>query len=199
MALMAHDVALSELTQAQWLTLVQGAARDSRNSGWVLKMEDNESLTVVSGTYEYTMPATFAYLERVYLEDTSEGTSVYNLEVPRGHWDIGYNDLGAGAVPTLKFATLTAVNVGKKLKLVGQKRPTIYALVTETVDPGMDSFLRERALFFGFRFLAAGRSEYATWRQQMALLSYQTSETMLKRHPQEFRPRPSSIVIPTRE
>jgi hypothetical protein len=154
---------------------------------------------VVTGTYEYAMPASFAFLESVWLEDTSEGTSIYTQEVPRGHWTIGYNTLVSTPTPTLKFYTLTSVSNGKKLKLVGQKRPTIYALTTETVDPGMDSFLRERALFFGFRYLAAGRSEYATWRQQMALLAFQTSEALLRRHPQEFRARPSSVVIPTRE
>ena len=177
------------------LTFIASAARDARHAaGWLIRLEDDESLTVVSNTYEYTIPASFAYISHLEMEEIISGTSVYVQEIPRSHWDITIN----AGVPAFKFNTITQLTVGRRLKVHGQQRPTIYTVGTQTLDAGMESFLRERALYFVFRYLGAGLSELARWRQQMAIQSWQTSEMFLRRHPQEFRALPNAIEVPGR-
>ena len=194
-ALHAHDPSNGELSAAQLLTFIASAARDARHAaGWLIRLEDDESLTVVSNTYEYTIPASFAYISHLEMEEIISGTSVYVQEIPRSHWDITIN----AGVPAFKFNTITQLTVGRRLKVHGQQRPTIYTVGTQTLDAGMESFLRERALYFVFRYLGAGLSELARWRQQMAIQSWQTSEMFLRRHPQEFRALPNAIEVPGR-
>lgn len=193
-ALHVHDISFGELSTANWIALIASGARDMRSSGWLIRHEDDESLEVVSNTYEFAVPANFAYVEKIVAEETINGTSVYVRELPRAHWEVRLN----GGIPTFHFGTVTELEPGRHMKVIGQKRPTIYSAAGETIDPGAESFLRERTLYFAFRFLGAGLSELARWRQSMSQQCWVTSETMLRRHPQEFRALPSSVEIPGR-
>lgn len=193
-ALHTHDVAYAELSTSNWISFIASAARDMRSSGWLIRLEDDESLSATSNQYEYDVPASFAYIETLYLEESINGTSVYTHQMPRAHWEIRLN----GGAPTIYFLSLNELVPDKHIKIIGQKRPTIYTSGSETIDPGAESFLRERALYFGFRFLGAGLSELARWRQAMSSQCFVTSETMLRRHPQEFRALPSAVEIPGR-
>lgn len=193
-ALHAGDPSYSELSEQHLLALVRSAAYDARNSGWLLPHEEDESLTVTENTYEYAVPLDFAYIEKMYLEETINSTDIYIEPVPSNHWELRLN----GAIPVIYFNTLSAVTIGKNLKIVGQKRPTLYHIRDQIIDRGMESFLRERALYYAFRILGAGMSELARWRQTMSQQSWATSEAFLRRHPQEFRVNPNSRHVPGR-
>lgn len=190
-ALMVHDVAMNEILRSQWLMFIRSAGMDARSSGWLVDLEDSESLTVANDTWEYTVPAGFAYIEKIMLESTVNGTSVYIDAIPNSHWEPRLN----GSAPVISFATQTSLDVGMHLKVIGQARPTIYIDENEVIDRGMEAFIRERTLYFAFRFMGAGLSELARWRQQMSTQAWQTSEMMLQRHPQEMRVRPSSRAV----
>lgn len=190
-ALHAHDPSFNEITKAQWIAFIRSASSDARSSGWLTDLEDSESLEVAASTWEYPVPAGFAYIEKIMLEQEVNGTSVYAMEIDRAHWEIRLN----GGAPVFSFHSRDMLETGKNIKVIGQARPTIYMDENETIDRGMEAFMRERALYFAFRYLGAGMSELARWRQQMSTQAWQTSEMMLSRHPQEFRVRPNSRVV----
>lgn len=190
-ALAVHDPDLGEISRAQWLMFLRSASMDARNSGWFLPIEDDESLEVAATTYEYDIPAGFAFIEKLYIEETINGSDVYINTIPRNHWEIRTN----GGNPVITFSTLSELTPGKNIKIVGQARPSVYTDENQTVDRGMESFIRERALYFAFRYLGAGLSELARWRQQMSIQAWQTSEAMLNSHPQEFRMRPDARSV----
>jgi hypothetical protein len=193
-ALMVHDPDYGELSKARWNAFLRSAAQDARSSGWFLHYEDDESLVVASNDFDYTVPDGFAYIDTIYLEETINGVSQYRTEIPQAHWEIRLD----GGVPTIYFFTHSLLVVDKNLKIQGQARPTIYMNENEPIDGGMESFLRERAMYFAFRYLGAGLSELDRWRQQMSQQCWQTSEAMLARHPQEFRMRPNAREVPGR-
>ena len=189
-----HDTNAGEISATNALIMVQSAARDARSNGWLIHTEDDESITCAANDWSYDVPMDFAYVQGLLIEEISNGSSIYVTGIPRSHWDIRLN----GGQAVFEFNTLQYVEAGKKIKVIGQKRPTIYANVNEEIDPGMESFLRERVLFFAFRYTGAGISELAKWRQGMANVSWQISEAFLKRHPQEFRVWPSALLVPGR-
>ncbi len=193
-ALMVHDPSFAEITALQWITFLRSASLDARNMGWLVDHEDDESITVVATTYDYTVPQAFAYVDRLILSESINGTTQYLEPVPHNQWEIRLN----GGVPQFTFATLTSLSTGHTVKVIGQKRPTIYTSADEPIDAGMESFLRERALYFAFRYMGAGSSELANWRRTMSSQSFQTSDMMLRRHPQEFRMRPNAEAVPGR-
>lgn len=194
LALHGHDISNGEVSTAQWLSFIVSAVRDCRSSGWLIRLEDDESITVTATAYEYNVPSGFAYVEKLLIEETIQSTAVYVREIPKGHWEIRLN----GSVPVFTFGTITELTPGRTIKVIGQKRPTIYTAANETIDAGMEGFLRERALYFGFRYMGAGISELARWRQQMSIQAFNSSEAMLGRHPQEFRSLPASEEVPGR-
>lgn len=193
-AIMVHDPSYAEITKAIWLVFLRSASLDARNMGWLVPHEDDESILIAASTYEYTVPQEFAYIDSLLIEETVNGSAQYIERVPENYWEIRLN----GGVPVLNFATISHLSVGKHIKVVGQKRPTVYTSADEPIDPGMESFLRERALYFAFRYVGAGSSELAGWRRTMSSQSFQTSEAILRRHPQEFRMNPNAVVVPGR-
>jgi hypothetical protein len=193
-ALMAHDPRYSEVTKEDWILYMASAALDARNSGWYLHAEDSESLEI-SSAWEYTVPSGFARIHGLYVEDTHNGVSVYDVHpIDRVNYEIRLN----GGVPVIVFNSAHDLTPGRHIKVVGQVRPTIYVDENETIDRGMESYIRERTLYFVFRFMGAGGSELARWRQQMSTQAWQSSEVFLQKHPQEFRQAPDSIVVPGR-
>ena len=190
-AFAVHDPSLGEISKAQWILCFRSAGTDARTAGWLLPRENDESILVATTTWEVAVPAGFTYIDKIYREETVNGTSVYVDEIPQAHWEIRLN----GGVPVIAFITQNQLEVDKHLKIVGQGRPTIYTDENQTIDGGMESFIRERALYFAFRFLGAGLSELARWRQQMSTQAWQSSERMLMNHPQEFRMNPSARLV----
>ncbi len=193
-ALRVRDRGYAEISREEWMMLISSAGQDARSSGWLVQLEDDETLEIAANTWEYAVPDDFAYIYKIFQEDTANGTSVYDYEIDRGYWEIPIN----GGTPVIKFATRAPIITGRNLKIMGQGRPTIYTDENQTIDRGMESFIRERTLYFAFQILGAGLSELARWRQQMSTQTWQTSEIFLRNHPQEFLVMPSSIVVPGR-
>ena len=47
------------------------AARDIRNTGWLIRMQSVESVQLLSNEFEYDVPARFAYIKELRIGDTS--------------------------------------------------------------------------------------------------------------------------------
>lgn len=196
LALHVHDPNYGEISAAQWLMFINSAARDLRDSGWLVRQTDDTSIVTASNDFDYDVPAGFAYVSDMFIEETINGVSVYVRRIPRHHWTIRENPTSGN--PEFYFSTISELVSGKHLRIIGQKRPTIYTSPTETLNPGMEAFLRERALCYGARFLGAGSSELARWRQTIAGQALASSEQFLRRQPQEMRELPDSIEVPGR-
>lgn len=189
-----------EMSIGQLQNFVNDAVYDARNSGWLIILEDDESLTFANDTWEYEIPASFAYIHQLRIEDDSTTPSTWDEPVPRHFWDIRLD----GAVPKFFFSKQFPLPVDKALKVIGQKRPTIYSSgatgMAQTVDPGFESFLRERAVFFAMGFMTTGNPQLVGDPKQLQIAgqSFALSEAFLARHPQENRVFPNSIYVPSR-
>ena len=58
-----------EVSIAQVQQFINDAAQEARSSGWLLPLEDDESITFASNTYEYNVPASFAYVYMLRIEN----------------------------------------------------------------------------------------------------------------------------------
>ena len=168
-ALHIHDTNNAEFTPAHLLTFINSAARDFRNGGWYLPADMDDTIVVTANTQEYAIPLPFANLKDVLQSETVNGTTQYYPTLPRGHW----KPIKNGVTPKLYFHTQTSLIVGRTLRLVGQKRPTIYGSMQEEVDDDLESDLRERAISYALMAVGHGGSELAQTRKQMGLLRRQ--------------------------
>ncbi len=179
-----------EVSIAQVQTFINDAAQEARSSGWLLPMEDDESLTFAANTYEYNVPASFAYVYMLRIEDDTTDPSTWNWILEHHLWDIRIDE----AVPKYFINGGFPLPVPQKLKTVGQKRPTIYSALADTIDPGMEAFLQRRATASALGFISAtgelDQQRFGMWNQQR-----RDAELLLGRHPQEFRVKPSSRYV----
>jgi hypothetical protein len=188
-----NDAAYAELLQASYLAYLNDAIQDLNIAGWVLPLEE-ATVTQAAATFEYAVPATFAYIKEIRLEDVTTA-SLYDQEVPYWGWMIAYTGT---ATPKIRLNSLwfTPV-VNKKILVVGQKRPT--SLTAEgTVPSGLEAYLRERATAYAAAYLAAGISDLAQQRRDIADVALKSSETMTIEKPYEFRIEPGSRPVPGR-
>lgn len=186
------DTGSAELTDSQMISFINMAARDARNSGWLLRYQTQGS-TADNSTYGSIVDLSstvFAYVSRVMTQRRDNGP--FEDELPGAYWWI------TDDAKLVFNPGLFKPKAGTPVLLLGQKRPSLYTATGDTVDPGMESFLRERASAYALRLLAAGRSEFAQYRQQEAELAFRDSELLLARHPQEFRVLPNSKLVPGR-
>jgi len=189
-----------EMTPGQFQTWLASATNDARNSGVLFVLEDDESLTFLANTYEYNVPATFAYVRYLLVENTATTPSTWEEAIPLHQWTMRED----GGVPKFIISRDWPIAVGLKMKVVGQRRPTINSSgatgLAETIDMGLESFYRERVMWMALRFQATGNQALQMDPKQItqAQLAYQTSEAMLARHPGEHRVRPNSRLVPLR-
>ena len=190
-----RDSAFAELSELEYFYFIQDAYTDLDNAGWLMTLEEDETTTMAASTYEYDVPASFAYVYMLREEDDGTPTT-YSIVIPQLHWRIA---LDASADPEFHFEPhLWSPRAGKTIKVVGQKRPTSLSAKTITVPAGMESFVRERAVSYAAAHLAQGSSQLAKWRERLSETSYLKSEAMLAQHPMEFRVKPSSVHVPGR-
>jgi hypothetical protein len=182
----------TERTAAEYLAFLNDALADLRAAGWVLPLEEDETTSLSATTFSYTVPATFVYLQDVYMEGATAG--VYDDGIARWKWRLGTD--GGVAVIVFDSRRLTPT-ASKKLKVVGQKRPPVLA-TGDTVEPCLEAFLRERGVAYAAANLAEGESEFARTRQRISELAWQASELILSHQPTEYRMAPGSRVIPGR-
>lgn len=188
------DSAYGEISLATWARLFKMASQDARTAGWVLPHEDDESITIADNTWSYGVPAQFAYVSELRISEDINSTTVYLTEIPKVHWEIRLD----GGVPVFEFLNDSMLLTDRKIKVIGQRRPKVYNTGTDTIEPEFESFLRERALYHAYRIVGRTNSALADWRQRMSTQAWQTSEALLRDHPQQFRQDSSSVYVPTR-
>jgi len=94
-----QDPAMLKVQDGQLLLHINKAARDLRNQGWYLPLEEDESITQTADTYTYSVPANFVTISELRYEETYSGGSVYDLPVPHHMWEIGLDS----GVPIIRF------------------------------------------------------------------------------------------------
>jgi hypothetical protein len=74
----------------------------------------DETLTQVTNTYEYTIPAGFHYLAQVWSKDSSSGASWKELSFPKKEWSV---------IPGARKLRVSQATSGSRFRLVGQTLP----------------------------------------------------------------------------
>jgi hypothetical protein len=234
-ALRCNDPLQKILGDTEYAGCTNDAIQDLAACGWLLPIEEDETTTLVANTYEYEVPAGFAYIRELRYEDDSTTPSTYDYVVPFEQWRAAYNGAGDdGPVSQIIFdSRLFDGTSGDHIKVVGQKRPVELAIAFDEEDgdwvitPGMEPFIRERAIAYAARTMAMllpdraleqtqameGESPPGTHvgpimpdaeerraRRLLALaeVAWRNSEMFLANHPSEFRVQPGSIPVPGR-
>ncbi len=186
-----------EVSIPQMLTFINDAALDLRNSGWLKILADDESITFATNDYDYDVPASFAFIHELRVEDTTLSTSTYD-EVVDGHF--WYVPEDVAGTPEIVFHRAFPIPNGKKLKVMGQERPSLYTAITDTIDAGMESFIRESALASALSYAASARPEIEFERSRFILAreARDRADRFLAGQPMRFRQFPNSVYVPTR-
>jgi hypothetical protein len=171
-----RDTGNAEVTEARLVTLIADASQDADLAGGLVYLEDDESLTLASPALSYTVPANFVAIRELRIEGATADT--YDRIVPRHLWQLRYDS----ANPKIVFHEDHGLTDTKKIKIVGWRRPTVYSAVGNTVDPGLDAFLRDRAAAYALSYMSAGGSELDRNRLQQRELKMRDSEVLLQRY-----------------
>ncbi len=181
-----------EVSFAQMISFINDAAQDLIASGWVIQDMD-EALTFATGTYEYTAPSTLAFIHEIRVENTADTPSTWDEIVPLHLWRIGEFD-----TPMLIFHKGFPIPDGKVMRILGQTRPSLYTVTGDTIDAGMEPYIREAALASALSFQSAAIPELEQSRSRFALAgeARQRAEQFLSRSPQRFRQFPNARYVP---
>jgi hypothetical protein len=131
------------------------------------------------------------------VEDDTFTPSMWDQHIPHAFWEIRID----ASSPMFYINTRWALpQSGTLMKVIGQKRPALYTALTETVDPGMEAYLAEMATHYALSYMSAGNPSLDIDRSRLALAqkSLAFAEGLLSRHPQEFRVKPNSKLVPGR-
>lgn len=187
-----QDPANLLVSQGQLLEFINSAAWDAATNDWLVPLDD-VSLVTAADTYQYAVPANFQYIHDVWLE--SGTADLYDRRVLRNQWRL----LLVGATPTLYFdPDLFTIVATRNLKIVGHRRPTTEYTETSTIDTGLESFIRERAVAYAARNLARHGGQHAQQAGQLEQLAWQTSEALLQNRPEQYRLHVRSRLVPGR-
>lgn len=185
-----HDSGQEEVDAAGYLSFLNDAVEDLSAAGWLLPIAEAE-VSQVTGEYEFNIPASFAYIKEVRMEGASD---IYDQVIPYWAWDTSLAD----ATPVVRVDSRRVTpTTTKKFLVIGQKRPTVYTGAVAVIT-GLVGFLRERGTSYAAAYVAAGGSEYASQRRELAEIAFRNSELMLQNTPEEFRVIPGSRPVPTR-
>ncbi|KKN84456.1 hypothetical protein LCGC14_0289180 [marine sediment metagenome] len=125
-----RDPMLRVLYPHQLLEFINSAARDAAGEGFFIALEDDESLSLVTSTYDYDVPSDFALIHDIW-QETTAGGGVYDLWIPHNHWALRYN----GSAPQIHFDDdLFSITNARVLKILGQARPSEYSLAQAGVN-----------------------------------------------------------------
>jgi len=190
-----QDPANRLVNRDQLLEFINSAAWDAAASGIVIPLEESESLTLVTGQFDYTVPASFAYIHEIWSETTA-ATNVYPDIIPWNRWQLVFD----GSVSVIRFSRefFTIVN-DLDLKVKGHERPTSeYSSATSNIDAGLESFIRERAVSYAARYMARNSGTQAQQYAQLVQEAFQTSEALLQQQEEFLRPSVYSRAVPNR-
>jgi hypothetical protein len=189
-----QDPASRLVNRQQLLQFINSAAWDAANKGWVLETQD-ESLTLASDDYEYDVPAGLAYIHEIW-QEAATGAGTYPTFIPWHQWEIVVD---TGGTPAIHFSrdsfTITA---SIDLRLKGQTRPTTEYAEDGSIDPGMESFIRERAVMYAARNLSSQGGAHAQQYAQIEQTAQATSESLLQQQGEFFRPKRYARAVPGR-
>lgn len=171
-----------EVSEAQLLILLNDAVNDAGNSGWMIPIED-AAITVVEGAV--AVPASFVFIKDIRITATA-------IEVARHYWRI---EVVGGSS---SFVFEPSVRPTGAATVYGWRRPTVYSAVGDTLDPSLESFLRDRMAAYALGFMAAGGSELDRTRLQSRELKMRDSEALLERKPQQYKVLPLARYVPER-
>lgn len=183
-----------EVSFAQMLSFINDAAQDLVASGWVIQDMDEAALFVV-GTYEYAVPSGLAFVHEIRVENTVDTPSTWDEIVHSHFWRIGEYD-----APKLVFHKGFPIPGTRLMRVLGQKRPSLYTGTGDTVDLGMEPYIRESALASALSFQSAAIPELEQSRSRFALAGEARlrAEQFLSRSPQRFRQFPNARYVPGR-
>lgn len=187
-----NDISQVAVTAAGILDFVNMAIDDLAAAGWLQPMNEDVSLIALTDTFDYAVPAGFAYVRKLMQAD-SDGSYPLSRTIPDFAWEMGM----VSGVAKFHFAPELADLIdGLAIKVVGQKRPTGNLAGGASIVSGMEAFIRERAAAYAAEFLAAGDSELSQRRAKLSDSCWAKSQAMLGQHPQEFRVKINSRVVP---
>lgn len=188
-----NDAAQSELSAAAYLDFINMAIDDLTLAGWLQRQTEDTSITLVDGTYDYAVPAGFAYIKNLIVADT-DGNYPLTYTIPYNHWYVGSNSPSA----LLHFFpdAYGALIAGRTIKIIGQGRFTGNLGPSDTIVAGAEGFIRERAASYAAETLASGTDEQSIGRRRLAEQAWAKSQQMLGNHPMEFRVQPNSVLVP---
>lgn len=193
-SLRCHDSGKLELNDASYLILVNQAIDDLTAEQIVTPLAEDESLTLAANVWDYTVPVGFAYIKELR-QESAVGSTKYPNVIHPSLWRL---TIETTTTAIIKFDenefTPTA---GLHLKVIGQKRVAQLAGV-DVAEPGLESFIRERAIGYAADILAGGVSELSAWRRGLTQECWQRSALILQRIPREWRPLPDSKRVPGR-
>jgi hypothetical protein len=187
-----QDPANRLVNRDQLLEFINSAAWDASTNDWLLPL-DNESLLESTGTYEYNVPSDFLYIHEVWEE--SAVADRYDRRIVRNQWRI----LLVSTTPTLVFdSDLFTITDARNLKLVGHKRPTTEYGDSDSIDTGLESFIRERAVSYAARNLSRHGGAMAQQYAALAEEAWQKSEALLQNRPEQYQLHIRSRLVPGR-
>ncbi len=183
-----------EVTFAQMISFINDAAQDLVASGWVIQDLDEAGL-FVAGTYEYVVPSGIAFIHEIRIENTVTSPSTWDEIIPLHFWRIGEYDS-----PMINFHKAFPIPDAKLMRVLGQKRPSLYTATADTIDSGMEPYIRESALASALSFQSAAIPELEQSRSRFALAGEARlrAEQFLSRSPQRFRQFPNARYVPGR-
>jgi len=189
-----RDPDFHQVNPRQLIGFINQAARDAGNEDWYVNTPEDESIVLATGNYSYTIPTPFVSITEVWLPVLPAGT-VYTDRLDDFKWHLV---LVGASVPRLRFdqrlINIDAFNT-KSPRLVGQKRPSVYTVVTETVDIGLESFLHNRSVYYGASFMARKNPALAPIYDTLGKESFGASEVLLQHQKKRFGEFPLGRVV----
>lgn len=177
------------------LEFINSAAWDAANQDWLISIEEDESLTLVADTYDYTVPSGFAYIDEVWIADSSGAYLEDNMAKYHEWWLVL-----DGAATVLRFSqTFFTIPGAYAIKLVGQARPTAeYSSDSTEIDAGLESFIRERAVAYAARHLARHGGDHAARYAALEQEALTFSDNFLQHQGERFQPKHYGRMVPGR-
>ena len=178
------------LANSQHLEFINSAAWDAANNDWLLPKYD-DSLETASSTYEYTIPSGFEYIHDIWIESST--SDQYDERILRNQWKIGLVDTTASIIFDSVLWTVVAT---RNLRVLGHKRPNTEYTDSDSIDVGLESFLRERAIMYASRNLSAHGGQHAQQYAAMGDRAMQISDIMLENRPEQYKLHFRSRFVP---
>ena len=185
-----RDFDNSEMTEARLIILIADASREAGASGWVRPVE--VAVADPTGDLKVDVPAGIAWVKDLRGSTDPLRPTV----VERHYWRMAMDS----TTPAFFFESEYDTTYASLTSLIaeGWDRPTVYTVVGDTIDAGMEAFLLDRAASHALRTMAAGGSELDRIRGQQSEIKMRDSQVFLDNIPEQFKVLPRSRHVPGR-